>query len=129
MLKFGTQTGSLVNHVMSTAVASLPEVGDGATLLSWSDRHPATVVAVFKHGKYDFVQIQSDNYRRIDKNGMSEDQVYEYTPNPDGSKSTFRLRNGVWEGVRMNENGRYVKTGSDSKVVFGIRERYWDPSF
>lgn len=129
MLKLGSQTGSLINHCMSCTAAPLPEVGDGATILGWSDRHPATVVAVFKQGKYDFVQVQSDNYKRIDKNGMSESQEYEYTPNPDGSVSTYRLRNDVWECVRKSDTGRYVKTGSDSNVVFGRRERYYDFSF
>ena len=126
MMRFGTQTGSLVNHVMSMAAPSLPAVGDGATLLSWSDRHPATVIAVFKHGKYDFVQVQMDNYTRTDKNGISESQEYDYTPNPQGSVNTYRLRNDKWEAVRKNENGRYVKTGSDTGVIFGRRERYYD---
>lgn len=128
-MNLGTQTGSLINHVMSQAAPVLPNVGDGATLLSWSDRHPATVINVFKQGKFDFVQIQADNYTRVDKNGLSEVQEYEYSANPDGSVSTFRLRNNQWERVSKSESGRYVKSGSDTGVVFGRRERYWDPTF
>lgn len=38
--------GSFNNAVMARAKVKAPEVGDGATLLSWTDRHPATVVWV-----------------------------------------------------------------------------------
>mgnify|MGYP001576962564 CR=1 FL=1 len=41
-LRAGTQTGSLINHLMSGSKGAEPEVGMGATILGWSDRHPAT---------------------------------------------------------------------------------------
>lgn len=37
-MKLGTQTGSLINHIMSTAKARTPEIGEGATILAWTDR-------------------------------------------------------------------------------------------
>jgi hypothetical protein len=49
-MKLGTHTGSLTNHIYSRAVPITPEVGMGCTLLSWSDRHPATIIDIFTKG-------------------------------------------------------------------------------
>jgi hypothetical protein len=39
--------------------------------------------------------VQEDDARRIDRNGLSEQQVYEYTPNPNGHRRIFRkMKNG-----------------------------------
>ena len=54
MLRLGTETGSLVNHVWSRTRPVGPEdvcEGMGATFLSWTDRHAATVHAVWTEGK------------------------------------------------------------------------------
>lgn len=45
-LKFGVETGSLVNVVLASGAGTAPRVGDAATVLFWTDRHGATVVAV-----------------------------------------------------------------------------------
>lgn len=127
MMKLGTQTGSLVNHIYSRAAASTPMVGEGATLLSWTDRYPATVVEVFTHGKYDYFVVQEDSATRVDDYGMSDAQSYEYSCNPQGRLSTFRVKNGGFEAVRQNENGRWVK--SYGSVAVGRREKYHDYSF
>lgn len=133
MMKFGTETGSLVNHVMSTGKQNTPQVGEGATLLSWSDRSPGTVISVErprKSSKYQIVKVQADLYTRIDNNNMSEIQEYEYTVNPEGYISTFRLHDdGRLESVYMNpESGRYVKSGNGG-VSFGKRQKYHDFTF
>jgi hypothetical protein len=127
MLNLGTQTGSLINHIQSRYAQTLPQVGDAATILSWTDRDPATVVEVFKHGKFDYIVVQMDDYERVDSNGYSEDQTYMYMRNPNGPRYTYRLKNESWESVRLNENGRYVK--SYGGLIVGHREKYWDPSF
>lgn len=125
MLKAGTETGSLMNHLFSREVGVEPAIGMGATLLHWTDRDPATVVAW--DGK--LLTVQEDSYKRVDKNGMSESQEYEYTPNPQGSLSHFkRDKNGGWFQVIKNpETGRFNKRGGGLRL--GERERYYDFSF
>lgn len=132
MLKIGTQTGSLINHLHSRAVIGQPDVvvGMGATILHWSDRSPATIFRVFKIGKLTYIETRDDRYTRIDANGMSESQEYEYKTDINGARRYFRkTESGMWEGVRKNEEtGRWIKTKS-SGVRVGERERYYDFSF
>jgi len=98
-----------------------PKVGDGATILGWTDRHAATVIEVSKSGKT--VVAQRDTARRIDKNGMSDCQDYECTPNPNGCRQTFTLRaNGAWV-----ERGQPMRGGA--RLSVGERRPYFDFSF
>ena len=50
-------------------------------------------------------------------------QVYEYTPRPNGSRELYRLR----------KNGRYVRDGEPMRggtsITIGYRRYYQDPSF
>lgn len=111
MSKFGSYTNILMNNIAPTC----PEVGMGCTILSWSDRNPATIVAVSKSGKsFEFTH---DHYRRTDKNGFSEVQEYEYTSRPEASRSKARLC----------KDGRYKCHGQT--VLVGEREKYEDPYF
>jgi len=106
------QYGSMTNLLESGVGRSLiPEVGMGVTLLSWTDRSPATIVAVSKNGN-SFI-CQEDSWVRTDKNGMSECQEYTYTPNP----------NGMTYKVRKNKAGLWVRTGTTLNVMLGHKER------
>lgn len=120
-LKLGTQTGSLINHVLSDKNGTVPQIGMGATLLYWSDRQPATIVDVQKGGK--LIAIQRDNAERIDSNGMSESQEYKYSPNVAAPLEWYQLR----------KNGSYVKKGESlrhgQRLAIGYREKYYDFSF
>ena len=130
-MKLGTQTGSLFNHLMANdSVKEIVPGETGATLLSWSDRRAATVVEVFTKGSYDYLVVQQDTATRVDKNGMSDAQTYEYTRNPEGSTYTFRIgKKGVFEQVYVNsETGRYVKARVGGLAV-GYRNEYYDFSF
>ena len=130
MLKLGTQTGSVTNHLFSRASFTMPEVGMGATLLKWSDRSPATISSVFEKGKYLYIGIQTDNYKRIDNNGMSENQKYEYTPNPKQPETFFRYDGDSWQEVRKNHiTGRWIKVEYGDGILIGKREKYYDMSF
>ncbi len=105
-MKLGTETVSVVNHLQSRMVIGepVPEVGMGATILGWSDRHPATIVGW--DGKV--LTIQRDNAERIDKNGLSETQEYVYTPNLNGGKYHFKKdKRGMWKEVVLSEKGRW----------------------
>lgn len=129
-MQLGTQTGSLMNHIMSRQVVGQPEpvVGMGATILCWSDREAGTVVEVFTKGKTKYIKVQHDTAIRIDQNGMSESQEYHYSPNPHGQIEIFRIgRSGLWEAVYLSEFNRYVKCSKGLKL--GVREKYYDFSF
>lgn len=127
-MKLGTQTGSLVNHLLSRAPTTLPEIGDAATVTHWTDRSAATVINVFQKGKYNYVVVQEDNAVRVDDNGLSEIQDYEYTRNPEGITSTFRITDNGYEHVYLAETGRYNKSDSCGLCI-GRRQKYHDPSF
>ena len=118
MLKLGTQTGSLVNHLYSTAANKPIAVGDGATILHWTDRTACTVISVSPKT----IVLQEDKSTRTDKFGMSDQQEYGYTPNVKGAKSTFTLR----------KNGKWIKLGDSMKgtqCIIGKRDQYYDYSF
>jgi len=128
-MKLGTQTGSVMNHLYSRMTVGEPElvVGMGVTFLSWTDRNPGTIVEVNNAKRY--IVVTDDNYSRIDNNGFSECQEYEYTTNPDGYKRYFRKdKNNQWREMRHNENGRLVYT-SGCGLRVGEREKYHDFSF
>ena len=69
-------SGSFVNWIMSNN-STLPVVGKGATELCWSDRHPYEVTWVSDDQSECIIQLI--NAKRIDKNGMSESQEYDYS--------------------------------------------------
>lgn len=127
MLKYGTQTGSLINHVLSQE-SCVPQIGMGATILSWTDRHPATVIGWDE--KKMIVTIQADKYTRVDQNGMSDCQDYEFTADPTGPIYHYRWRDkkGWIEIFRNKETGRWVQSTRGGLTV-GRRERYYDFSF
>lgn len=113
-LKLGSETGSVVNHVMSGSAAR-PEVGAAATVLSWTDRHGATVVWVSPSGKT--CRVREDRATRADARGMSDCQEWTHEPDPGGREHTFRLGKRGW------------RSPSGTGVVFGRRESYYDFSF
>lgn len=97
-----------------------PVVGMGATILMYTDRHPATVVEVVNVRK---IIIQEDKATRIDENGMSDSQTYTYEPDATSPRRTFTLRkNGYWieEGDNM-KNGQHI--------ALGHRRKYYDFGF
>lgn len=133
-MKLGTQTGSVINHLHSRATRGqpLPEVGLGVTLLHWTDRSPGTIQNVFEEGKYLYIAVTDDDFKRTDKNGISERQTYDYTPRPDGVPSFYRRPcddpNAPFTGVRKNtQTGRWNKNGNAIRI--GVREKYEDPCF
>ena len=131
-MKLGSQTGSFVNHIRSRQVIGQPEpvVGMGATILLWTDRHAATITEVFVLGKYTYVKVRQDTSKRIDKNGMSEDQDYEFTPNPNGSESCFRREDdGAWAEVRYNADTKRYNKSRGHGLRIGARDEYHDFSF
>lgn len=118
-LKAGTETGSLMNHIISGCRMATPEAGMGATILGWTDRRACTITQVSKSGKR--VGIVEDIATRVDKNGMSDSQEYSFERGS-GSPTFFTLRkNGAW--VRQGESMR------GQRLAIGKRDHYYDFSF
>lgn len=105
--------GSLQNMLLSRVATAEIEIGSPATIISWTDRHPATVIAKTPKS----VTVQSDDYARTDNLGMSDCQSYDYTRNLNGSTQTFRLTKKGW------------RSPGGGSVAFGFREKYHDFSF
>jgi hypothetical protein len=130
-MRLGTETASVTNHVMSRAVRGQPDpkIGMGATLLAWTDRYPATIVEVRATKHTVYITVQEDDAKRIDKNGLSESQTYEFTPNQKARKTTFRRgKNGMWQEVHQNDSGRWASCEGYGLRI-GERDKYYDFSF
>jgi len=129
-MNLGTETGSLMNHLYSRMTIGEPEpvVGMGATLLSWTDRNPATIVEV--NTKKRYIVVQEDHAVRVDSNGMSEAQEYHFTPNPDANRRIYRkVKSGEWVEHQINpETGRLVQSRS-AGLRIGERDKFYDYSF
>jgi hypothetical protein len=129
-MKLGTQTGSLINHIMANASVKDIVLGEtGATLLSWSDRHAATVIDIFTKGKFEYIVVQEDTVKRVDANGISESQTYEFTRNADGSTKTFRITDKGFESVYLDNDTNRWKKSSNGGLMIGRREHFYDYSF
>lgn len=127
-MRLGSQIGSVVNHLLSRGVIGQPEpvVGMGATVLSWTDRHPATIIKVER----DIVTVQYDNAERVDSNGMSEVQDYVFTRNQLGAMLYFRKdHNGLWTEVRWNADTNRWNIAAGCGLRIGERGCYHDFSF
>lgn len=135
-MNLGTHTASLVNHLHSRGVVGQPDpkVGMGATFLSWTDRAAGTIVAVEEivaSRRYFRIAVSHDTAKRIDDNGMSESQTYEYTSNMDvaGADWFQQDKRGMWVRIVRNpETGKWNQS-KDGGLRIGQRETYHDFSF
>lgn len=102
------------------------KVGQGVTITFYTDRVPGTIVAV----EGNIITIAEDDYVRVDNNGMSDCQEYEYTTNPNNQKYFARIeKDGRIQAVTKNSHtNRWNKTDS-FRVGVGFRRAYYDFSF
>lgn len=127
-MKLGTQTGSLMNHIMANTSVEEITVGTPATFLSWTDRHPGTIIDVYEKGKFTYLKVRRDDvvYHK-DRSGNfdivdgSDDNVQMFRFKTDGSSGFQKY------GLNPYTN-RYGKIG-DGGLAVGFREYYYDPSF
>lgn len=96
-----------------------PEIGMGGTMSCGSDCYPYTVIEINKTGTK--IKIQQDSAKPDKENGYDYygNQVYIYSPNPNGPIHEMSLR----------KNGRWTEVGSTSSVSLGGRRQYQNPSF
>lgn len=105
----------------TNTITATPTIGEGATISFYSDRKAGTVIAVSPSGKH--ITIQLDDAVRIDNNGMSESQTYEFTPNTNNGTLDFSLR----KDGRFHEVGAKMYEGA--RCFIGNRSAYYDFSF
>jgi hypothetical protein len=97
-----------------------PKTGDGCCYHIGTDRYPYTVIKVSESGKT--IWIQEDEFNLVKGSRQSEQQKYEFTPNPNGRiMKVTRRQSGAW--VPSGGSG-----SSNGYVTFG-RYAYLDPSF
>ena len=94
-----------------------PKIGGGATISYGSDCHPATIINISPSGRR--ITIQMDKATRIDNNGMSEIQEYEYSADPNGTVLIASLR----------RDGRWRVINSQTPVSINGRRKFHDFSF
>lgn len=112
--------GSLQNRIAERAEMPEPQVGMGVTEMCWSDRHAYEVVAI-KDERH--ITVRALDHKRVDGNGMSEMQEYEYMSNPENSEiNLFKTKKGEWR----EKNGRELGC---NRFRIGYAEEYYDYSF
>lgn len=113
--------GSLQNRIEERAKQPEPVVGMGVTEMCWSDRHPFEIIQV-KDSRH--IVVRALDHKRIDNNGMSECQEYEYTSNEKNiTCNLFKTQKGRWR-ERMPD-----RTLGSTHYVLGFAEEYYDFSF
>lgn len=101
-------------------------VGDGVTLNYYSDKQPATVIELDPKGKW--IKVQEDTAKRIDKNGMSDCQEYEYSRNEKGRIHTF-YKTRRKDFTVFTDTGRSTYNSYGVYLSLKVRRAYFDYSF
>lgn len=131
-MKLGTQTGSVINHLHSSAVIGQPEpvVGMGATMLLWTDRSACTITNVQQVRGKTIVTVRTDYATVVAGSSHDGSAEYSYARNPKGCECHFRREDdGRWQQVVINQQtGRWGKV-SGRGLRIGERDEYRDPSF
>lgn len=112
--RIGT-AGGFFNQLMSHN-STVPVVGEGATILLYSDRHAYEVLAVDEKKKT--AVIQRYNPKRIDGLGMSDSQDYEYKELT-GNPLNIYYKWGGWK-TKQNEV-HFTKEAIEKYGEFGAR--------
>lgn len=114
--------GSLHNRMLENSNGQpVPQVGMGATECMYSDRHAYEIIEV-KDERH--IVVRQYDTKRIDNNGMSESQEYEYISNPNNpTRNLFLTKQGRWR-ERVGQRG----LGRNGWVI-GRATEYYDYSF
>lgn len=101
-------------------------VGDGVTINYYSDEVPATIIEIDTKGKW--IKVQEDIAKRIDKNGMSDCQEYEYSRNPNGRIHTF-YKTRRKDITLFTNTGRYAYDQYGIYLTLKFRRAYFDYTY
>lgn len=116
--------GSEVNSLMGNSKDTTPEVGKGATIMLWTDRHAYEVMKVSEDKTK--ATIQRYEAERTDDNGMSDSQQYKYEK-LGRIKKEIAFQWGKWRHIQRDENGKIVR--NPINIMFGVKHEYHDYSF
>lgn len=105
--------GSLQNRLMERADDTKPEIGMGATKLSYTDRDPYTIIEVISPCK---IKVQEDKAESIGKEYYS--QEWKITPNPEGRTEIL---------IKTKKGWKIPKSCTYFRI--GMRQKYFDYSF
>ena len=129
-----TQFASVQNDLFARATNGqpTPTVGMGATLLRWSDRHAATIIAVklTKTGCWR-ITVQHDKAAVVSGSAHDGSAEYEYSADPTGMTEDFEFDPAKkrWFQLGPDAAGRLRRVKDGSGITIGRRESYRDPSF
>jgi hypothetical protein len=99
-MKLGKHTNSIMNWMMSTS-SKAPKVGEGATLLHWTDRTCYEVLSVSEDG----MTVELEYLNAIaDKSKPGGEGHQNWILEPTGNKSTVVFRRGAWYSVGSEIN-------------------------
>ncbi len=115
--------GSVLNRLQENQmICSVIEVGTGVTEYFFSDRIPYEVTKVLNQ---EHVFIRRMNAIRIDKNGMSEDQEYEYKSDTSAPEIELVKRsNGVWLRVDYYSKEKWLEMTKQHRISDNIQVEY-----
>ena len=102
--------GSFQNQMMGNN-ASEPKVGEGATILHYSDREPYEVIEVSEDGKKCVIRTMNAKFIG---SGYG-DERYEYSSNPEGYTSTLE-----WN----EKKGCWGKVHSEVAIIKSLAKKY-----
>jgi hypothetical protein len=111
--------GSLNNRLMEGAKSEAPSVGAGATVIAYSDRHPATIAEVVSPSRF-FIQRDTVTHDKTKPGGMGH-QNWLITPDPKAARELVTLR----------KDGKFhLGTSMQGSVVLvGVRQAHHDWEF
>lgn len=144
--------GSLTNRLEENQnLVKELKVGTLATEYLYSDRHAYEVTKVVSQENVFIRQLDTN---RIDNNGMSDSQIYEFKSNPNNVEKELKLTKYGWkEVIHYNlerykkvlaacgyclwdnaivekvKNGKEVKRYRKINITFGIADEHYDYSF
>lgn len=116
-----------------------PQPGDGATIIGWTDRTAATIIAVSKNGKQ--VTVQDDEATLLNGANSGEPDALEVYPGGFACHTTGRQRwglkpdpDGRTHRFSKRKSGRWVRvgdkdTGSGSRLDVTRHSHYYDFNF
>src|SRR6185295_455906 len=100
-----------------------PEVGMGATLLCWTDRHAATITKVETIGGRTMLTVQEDTSTRVSGSTQDGSASYAYAANPNGCEHHYRqLPSGQWQKVWLNLKTKRWNACEGEGLRIGSRE-------
>ena len=103
------------------------QIGMGATVHCYTDRHGCTVTGIDMVKR--IVEVQQDSAKAIGEVQMGHTN-FDHKPNPKGAKYTYRWKGGKWEQVRWNPaTGRWNQFNCGTRLSLGERHTYFDPHF